>query len=439
MHSAKDKVLDFIHQESPDFGAAIYAQARRCLLDLLGVAAGAGITQSSQILARYVMSQYGATSASRSKLLFMENYVSEAGAAMYGAGLIDSLDAHDGHALTKGHVGVVVLPILLAQQNIEKMSGQDFLSTLVIGYEIGTRAGISLHRTACDYHASGAWNGVAGAAVAARIKKLSRAQTYEALGIAEYSGPRNQMMRCIDFPSMVKDGSTWGGLAGSSAAQLAAEGFTGAPAISVFGDDVHDIWSDLGDRWTILEQYFKAYPVCRWAQPAVECVRQIKAKHDFSITDVVRVEVVTFHEAKRLNVKSPKDSDQAQYSTPFAVACAIRDGVISARAITSDFTDPRLLDLSDRVHTRESDEYNEKFPAERWAHVTIELESGQKLLSDPMIARGNPENALTDAEVEQKFFEFSSGAISAAQAQSIFDAVQALNSESTMESLLGMI
>ena len=53
-----------------------------------------------------------------------------------------------------------------------------------------------------------------------------------ALGIAEYHGPRSQMMRCIDFPTMVKDGSGWGAIVGLSAV-FAADGFTGAPALVV--------------------------------------------------------------------------------------------------------------------------------------------------------------------------------------------------------------
>ena len=102
---------------------------------------------------------------------------------------------------------------------------------------------------------------------------LDEEATRHALGIAEYHGPRSQMMRCIDHPTMVKDGSGWGALAGVSAAYLAAEGFTGAPAVLV--DDHPEIWGSLGARWAIMEQYLKPYPVCRWAQPAVEAVRSV--------------------------------------------------------------------------------------------------------------------------------------------------------------------
>ena len=432
----KNTILDFIHQDGSQFNDELYRQAKRCLLDLLGTAAGATTTESSQILARHVIAQYGATETSRSKMLFKDSYVSECGASMYGAGLIDSLDAHDGQVLTKGHVGVGILPVLLAQQNIEQLSGKAFLNALIIGYEIGTRAGIALHDSVSDYHTSGAWNSIAGAALAARVKKLTHDQTFEALGIAEYYGPRSQMMRCIDFPTMVKDGSTWGALTGASAANLAADGFTGAPAITLFDSQVESIWNDIGERWYIFEQYFKAYPVCRWTQPAVECIRQLQEQHEIDPNEVVKVEITSFHEAKRLSTKVPATTDAAQYSTPFAIACALRDGIVTPEAISQDIHDPLLVRLSQSVEISESEIYNEKFPAERWAEATIELSSGKRLKSKPMIARGNPENPLSDAEIREKFFNLSQSTLSPDRSKSIYESVMQLDDLPSVVSLL---
>src|SRR3546814_1577385 len=95
----------------------------------------------------------------------------------------------------------------------------------------------------------------------ARALRLDPAQTAHALCIAEYYGPRSQMMRMIDHPTMLKDGSAMGAMAGVSAALLAAAGFTGAPAITVADAAVAEVWGDLGERWRIEAQYVKAYPV----------------------------------------------------------------------------------------------------------------------------------------------------------------------------------
>jgi 2-methylcitrate dehydratase PrpD len=148
------------------------------------------------------------------------------------------------------------------------------LTALALGYEFGARAAMAQHSTVADYHTSGSWGAVTAAAVAARLLRLDHDQTRHALGIAEYHGPRSQMMRCIDHPTMVKDGSGWGAMAGVSAARLAAAGFTGAPAITV--EEAPAYWADIGTRWYTMEQYFKPYPVCRWAPAPIEGVLALR-------------------------------------------------------------------------------------------------------------------------------------------------------------------
>jgi 2-methylcitrate dehydratase PrpD len=155
---------------------------------------------------------------------------------------------------------------------------------------------------------------------------LDRAQTREAIGIAEYHGPRSQMMRLVDQPTMVKDGSGWGTMAGVSAAYLAAEGFTGAPAVTVEGDDAADLWDDLGQTWRIAEQYYKHYPICRWAQPPVQAVLDLRKAYNLRSEDVERIEITTFHNSLRLATSAPVTTEEAQYSTAYPTAVAMVRG-----------------------------------------------------------------------------------------------------------------
>ena len=61
------------------------------------------------------------------------------------------------------------------------------------------------------------------AAIGARLLRFDERATREALGIAEYYGPRGQIMRVCASPTMVKDGSRLGRAAGVTAALLARE------------------------------------------------------------------------------------------------------------------------------------------------------------------------------------------------------------------------
>ncbi len=92
-------------------------------------------------------------------------------------------------------------------------------------------------------------------------------------------------------------------------------------------------WSDLGTRWRIREQYFKAYPVCRWAQPAVEAALALQRTHGFAADDVTEVAIESFREAIALGSACAiaATTEQAQYSLPFPVAAALVFGDVGAR------------------------------------------------------------------------------------------------------------
>ena len=428
----------FIHDlKFSDLPEPVIGFARRWLLDLLGVAASGSRTDMSRIMRDHVAAQFGAGGRS-AQMLFDGRAVSAAGAALAGGVSIDALDAHDGHRLVKGHVGCGVFPAALALSEAEdRLDGAEFLTALVLGYEIGTRAGIALHRSASDYHTSGAWVALATAALGARALALDTATTREALGIAEYHGPRSPMMRVIDHPTMVKDGSGWGAMAGVSAAYLAASGFTGAPALTVERDDLADLWSDLGEKWRIFEQYFKPYPICRWAQPPVQAILQLRREHNLQADQVERIEVHTFHQAVRLAIRRPETTEQAQYSTAFPCATALVRGVVGADEVAPQaFNDPAILRLADSMLFTESDDFNAAFPARRFAQVTLQLKDGRRLASAPTEARGDPEDPASMAEVRAKFHALATPVLGVERASAIEQAVDGLGEQGSVAELI---
>ncbi len=426
-----DEGLNWISEVCPSqLDNAHLQQAKRCLMDLLGVAASATLTPLAEHARRFTIAQYGGTRP----LLFAEGHASPCGVALHGGWLIDALDAHDGQVMTKGHAGVALLPGLLALPEVEGLSGREFLGLLALGYEVATRAGIALHATSPDYHTSGAWNALGVAAVAARLLKLDSTQLHHALGIAEFYGPRSQMMRCIDHPTMLKDGSGWGAMTGVSAALLARDGFTGAPALSATSPEVTEVWQDLGKRWYLHEQYFKAYPVCRWAQPAIEAILSLP-QDARNPRFVEQIEVHTFHEAKRLHTVHPNTTEQAQYSLPWSVACALAYGRVDAACVSHFLHDPRLKSLAERVIIHECVDFNQRFPAERWAQVKLYLTDGRVIQSEPSEARGNPHNPLSNVELDNKYYRLAEPVLGARAAR-IHDTISHLEQHSAHELLV---
>lgn len=398
-------VTQFIHELTwADLPAQVRQQARRCLLDTLGAAIGGRQTALSGIIHDFAVSVYGGQGA----YLWLDGReVSAPGAALANGMTIDSLDIHDGYVLVKGHAGAALIPAALTTPGLNPttiMTGQELLTMLVIGYEVALRAGLALHATACDYHTSGAWNALGCAAMTTRRLGLNIDQTRHALGIAEYHGPRSQMMRCIDHPTMLKDGSGWGAMTGVSAAQLACRGFTGAPALTVEAPDVVDIWHDLGKNWLIMDQYFKPDAVCRWAQPAIAGALALRQKHNFDLEAIQQIRVFTFHEATRLACPLPQTTEEAQYSLPFPVAAALVYGELGPTQLSGPaLQEARVLALSGRVELLEEATFNTRFPARRYARVEIVMTTGEILDSGEVEARWDATTPPTDLELRQKF------------------------------------
>ncbi len=434
-------VLVWLHSTRfTDIPPEIVAFAKRCLLDLIGVAAAGRTTELSRIIHDHAAAHFGPGTAA-APMLFDGRMVSPAGAALAGGMTIDSIDAHDGNKLTKGHTGCSQLPALLAFSfALGSPSPREFLADLVVGYEIATRAGIALHQTAPDYHTSGAWGAVGAAALGARLMSLDAETSFEAMGIAEYHGPRSQMMRVIDHPTMLKDGSGWGAMAGVSAAYLAADGFTGAPAVTINDPEVKALWADLGERWIITEQYFKPYPVCRWAQPAVEAVVALRQAYEFLADQVVAVEIATFHEAARLATALPTTTEHAQYSLPFPVAAALVRGQLGAGEVTAAaLVDPDIRRVSQLVTIIEDEQHNDAFPGNRYARATITLADGRRLTSEDHEPRGDPEDHLTDEEIRAKFYTFAEPVLGAERCQAIEAAIDRLDTAESLDELVGLL
>lgn len=435
-------IFSFLQQlENLEISDNVLYFAKRSLFDLIATAVAGSQSQAANIMLRHSQRHYPASPYLRGAgTLLSKALFSPGGAALLGATAIDSLDCHDGQKLTKGHVGCSLLPALVAvlESSQQNPSGRQFLKLLVAGYEIGTRAGIAQHAICCDYHTSGAWGAVNCAAISAHILGLDANQTDHAIGIAEYNGPRSQMMRNIDHPTMVKDGSGWGAMVGVDAAYQAQAGFTGAPALTVVSDEVAAIWQDLGQHWYMQEQYIKPYPVCRWAQPAIAAALSLSQQLCFASEDITKVEVATFHEATRLFAAVPANSEQAQYGISFPVAVALMTGTVSAQDVYTGFAQPDLQALTNKVHLIEHEAYNKVFPAQRWAHVAIHLADGRVLNSEPMEATGDPHIPLSDAQMHDKFFNLCEPVWGKEKSAKVLDCVVHLQAHD-LQYLLGLM
>ena len=387
---------------------------RRSFLDTMGVAAIGSTTELSDLARKGAMAVFGTGTAGGARMLMDGRKLSPAGAAMAGAFTVDSIDAHDGTSPNKGHAGSAIFPALLAvadamRANGTAITGKDFATWLAVAYEVSYRAGQVQHATCDDYHTSGAWTAVGVAAACAKMLGCNTEEIRHAAGIGEYHGPRSQMMRCIDFPTMVRDGVGWGAPSGVTAAYLAREGFTGAPALTCEGKDAEPYWDNLGDQWlTVDHTHYKPYPCCRWAHPSLDAVQELMAKNNLTHARVKAVKIKTFHNATRLAGHEPKSPDEFTYAIAFPVAAMIVRGQVGIDELTSEtLQDPDILRISRATELIDDPHLTKISDGKRWAQVTIIDVENVEYIDDPRTPRGDTDMPLSDAEISKKFHSFA--------------------------------
>ncbi|WP_299150733.1 MmgE/PrpD family protein [uncultured Tateyamaria sp.] len=384
--------------------------AATLLIDTLGVAAGADGMQAGQIACDHAVRFHAASNPSdQATLMFDGRRASLSGAAFAAATQIDNLDAHDGYNPTLGHIGCAVVPALCAfGEHLPDLSARDALRAMAMAYEVSARAAIALHASVADYHTSGAWNALGVAALGCRLRGATTDQLRHALGIAEYHGPRSQMMREIANPTMLHDGSGMGALVGTMAVLMAEAGFEGAPAITVEAADIAQHWADLGQRWTITQNYIKPYPICRWAHAALDGFGDLIDGHSLTAGDIAAIDVRTFDKAAALFPGMPETTSQAQYSLAFALGARLVHGRINADHISgAELRNAQVAAVVNKITVQEDARHTSRFPAGRWSDVTVRLQDGRTLSSGDVHARGGPEAPMALGDVEAKFHAIS--------------------------------
>ena len=398
-----DCALRFIIDKNwKDFPSDVQHQSKRCLMDTLGAMLAGMETPVANILTRIGEQQYKGNEAT---ILVSGKKCSASGAALVNGFAGNALDIDDGYRLIKGHPGACVLPaVLAAAEMVPSCSGKQFLTALVVGYEIGIRSGLIRHAQYETYHASGSWGALAGAAAAGKIMGLDLTTLGNALGTAEYHAPISPMMKGIAKPSMVKDSIGWGAMVAVMSVLMAQKGFTGIEPL--FDDTPKGKWCDmLGHAYEILNLYFKPYAACRWAQPAIAGALKIIKDHKISPEEIIRIEVQTFTEAATLSCSPPKDTEQAQYNLSFPLAAALVDGEVGPKQVMPPrIYNDQILGLADKVDAKVSEAFDSVFPEKACAEVTIHTTSGTSFSSGTVEAQWEPPaDPPSDADLEEKF------------------------------------
>jgi 2-methylcitrate dehydratase PrpD len=403
--------------------APVLRQAKICLLDLVGASlAGAGV-RGAKILLNFSTEQM--SGLKEATVIKANRRMSCVAASLINGFITNALDIDDGYRKTKGHPGAAVFPTVLAISEKVGATGKQLLEALVVGYEVATRAGEILHSHYGFYHGSGSWGAIASAAAAAKLLKLSEGEMRHALGIAEAFAPLVPEMRAVEFPSMApKDGIPWGAMVGTSGALLAQKGFTGVPSLLGDSERNKDVFT-LGKEFKMMKIYFKPYPCCRWAHPAIEGLLNILRREKLGYRDISRVTIRSFSETVSLCQSVPTTIEEAEYHVLFPVAVTAVYGEFTPKYLGEKyFKDKKVTQFMKRMAILKDPEIQKQFPEKCQSEVEVVTSQGKKYRSGLIAARGDFDLPLSEKELEGKFVQMTKDILTRKQIDSIIEMVK---------------
>ncbi|WHY33988.1 MULTISPECIES: MmgE/PrpD family protein [Bacillaceae] len=436
MEVFSEKLEEYLRTESFNSVHANSKQAlKEALADIIACTIAGTQTAAFEMVKKFADSQWG---TGRSSVFSSAEKMSASGAALVNATAANALDMDDGHRLVKGHPGAIVFPAVLAAAEEYNVSGEEFMTSLLISYEIAIRAGIIAHQVRPEYHCTGSWGAIGAAAGSGKIMKLTGKELNHALGIAEYQSTYSPMMRCIKHPSMLKDGIGWGSMTGISAASLAKEGFTGIP--SLFETvEAEPYLQELGKVYRVEELYYKPYACCRWAQPGIEALKELMPKHALRNPEINKVKIYTFTEAASLSRKYPNNTEEAQYNLTFPFAAYLVTGEVGPNQVLNELGNPEILNAMDKIEIYISDELDQQFPEKALSRIEIEDSRGHIFSSSVLQAKGDYDFPLSSFEKKNKFYNLVEPIAGHEICDEIYQCIQEIEKLSSIQKLTSLL
>jgi 2-methylcitrate dehydratase PrpD len=418
---------------------AVTEAVKDALIDVLAAAAAGTTTPAARHARRTAARLFAAGPAD---IWFDDARLRPEAAAMANSTAASALDLDDGHRAAGGHPGAAILPSVLAVAQATGASGNDIIAATAAGYEVAVRIAAARDFSRLDTLSTGRWSGYGVAAAAGRLLRVTTDVLAQALAIAGVLSPGlSAAGYSAVMGNQAKEGIPWSVLTGLTALELAKEGMTGPLDILDHPDyfDAPRIVRSLGSEHAITGVYFKPYACCRWIHAAIDGLIGLMKDEKLAADQINGITVLTFERALRLNnYPDPPSIEAAQYSLPFCLALAAREGAEALLPMApACLRDPQIVRLARRVRLGVDADIERRFPAEAGARVVLETD-GRRLERTVRFPLGDPSNPLGRPQLIAKFERLAGGILPAADRRRLLDAVTTIENR-TIEDLVPLL
>jgi 2-methylcitrate dehydratase PrpD len=335
-----------------------------------------------------------------------------------------TLDYDDVHEQAHLHATVAVVPPALAISETTKVSGSEFIVSIVLGFELLARMGLALTKGPGATGMSTTYQGasLAAALVGAKLLGLTPELTQNALGIAysQMAGNQQVIREGVDL-MVVQQGLS--AMSGMIALEMARIGLTGPHEVfsgrygyfPVYHPQRYDMdvfTRDLGKSWEIENTSLKPFPCCKLIHTALQGAFDLRKEHGISPEEIAEVRAGINREdydmiCEPLPIKrNPQTVVDAIYSLPYVLSVGLTQGKIGLQDFTTEaIKRPQLIEFAKIIQPVKDENLPKATEKGIPAWVSITLKNGKKYDCYTEAVKGSPTIPMSVDERYAKFFD----------------------------------
>jgi 2-methylcitrate dehydratase PrpD len=387
-------------------------QAKRCLIDWLGVALAGSREPGSDVVRETAEAMAPGPDA---WVVGSRRRVGAPFAALVNGFAAHVLDYDDTYnpGRTTVHGSAPVWPAVMAAASLRRLDGAGALAAFLAGFETQVRVALAAGAGHYDagWHVTGTVGHLGAAAAASRVLGLDADQVVAALGTAatQAAGMKavyGSMGKALHPGKAAMDGVLSAALCarGFTSSDTAIEGHRGFLHLFAPDPEPARALDGLGETWTVLDDGFKAYACGSLTHPSIDAVIELRRRHGIAPDRIARIDLdVHDYVITTTGLTQPRTGLEGKFSIFHCAAVAAVDGAARLAQFTDErVTDPAVVAMRGRIHAR-----HDPAQAKDSATATITLPDGTTLSATITHNRGTPGNPMPDDEIEAKFLDLA--------------------------------
>ena len=424
------------------------ANAKMHILDTLGVALAGSKSAVADIAVDYCKKLGASNEAS----IWGTKAKASASTAAFANGLLShALDYDDWEAFIHvGHPSSMLVGAAVPMAEHLGASGKDLLKAYVLAMEVICKLAANspnLHDR--GFHSTPVFGSLGAAVACGSLLKLDAAKLKAALGIAASAAggihrQQGSMVKPFHAGNSARNGA--------EAALLAGNGFTADAAIfeaprgfcdTFFGPGTCDyakMVENLGTPYYLETpgMGLKWHPCSAPQFLAADAALHLKHDHKINFADIAKIEVsIPPLRYQRHYAPEVKTGLRGKFAINYVVAMAFLDGKLEIATFTdAKVGQPQVQEALSKVKVIIDESIPEPGP---YCPVSVELKNGTRHSYTAKIAKGDPRNPMTEAEVMRKFRGNAGLAISEKQTEAVISAVTQLESVDNVKTIVELL